>query len=148
MVSEMILYAQLNKNNVYSTTCFNFRNRETHPIYTHYNMGMIVEGYGGIIYYKSFFKDDFIEYYQTMCTEIDSRLSDDILISNYLEKYKIKKYIINTLKYNRKLIKVQNYGKRVDALHKGANKLTTGTSNRYINVINELKRKKLCYLEI
>jgi glycosyltransferase involved in cell wall biosynthesis len=135
------------KNTVFGFVGFNFDN-EYNIIYTSKEQCVdILEGYGSIAYHRSIFKDDFIDYLNTVLTNKNCKYSDDILISNYLAKHKINKLQIypetfhkdNSIEKKYQL-KYSNYS---DSLKNGKDKLIFTKEDRYKRVIQILKDKNI-----
>lgn len=109
----------------------------------------ILEGYGGCCYHRSFFKKSWNTYLKKCLENNDARLSDDIIISNWLSLNKIRKMIVAAPWINRKLMWsnkcILEYGNKEDALHNGANtnQVENNNANRYERVKIYLNEKKI-----
>jgi hypothetical protein len=113
----------------------------------------ILEGKGSVIYHRSIFKEDFKDYINILLNESSNncRYSDDILIANYLAKYKINRIQLYSQEFNKDinfekkyLLKYSNYA---DSLHNGKDNLVYPKEQRYKKVIQILKEKNMYYLQ-
>ena len=77
----------------------------------------VLEGYGGIIYKRGMFKDEF-EKYMESCLEGLLYRNDDIVVSNYMCLIGYKSVVLNNERCNRKKIELKKYNK-VDELRSG-----------------------------
>ncbi len=87
----------------------------------------IVEGFGGVAYRRKFFDDSIfeIESAPQACKN-----SDDVYISYYLAKNKIKRLTVSNKYISKYNVRPEDYGRAPDALHKQA--------------LKELDRHKIC----
>jgi glycosyltransferase involved in cell wall biosynthesis len=147
-----------NKKNVYGFIGFNLSNftgelnSRTSSNITEDSIVDILEGKGSIIYHRSVFKEDFKDYINILINESTNncRYSDDILIANYLAKYKINRIQLYSQEFNKDmnfekkyLLKYSNYP---DSLHNGKDNLVYPKEQRYKKVIQILKEKNMYYL--
>jgi len=105
----------------------------------HRNMAnvKISEAFAGVIYARSYFKDDFIDYVKGLISNIKCLKSDDLIISNYL--YNINKIVINNKELNVKKIKYNS-----DPIY---SLNSEGTKIRYKKVIRYLISQKKYLLD-
>ena len=83
---------------VFSTSNFNFiKNGIIDSSRRHFGYYNIVEGYGGIIYKRKFFQNDFFDYFNYIKKNRDCFFSDDLIISNYLSMKRIGKVFVMRL---------------------------------------------------
>ena len=119
---------------VFSTSNFNLiKNGEIDLTRRHFGYYNIIEGYGGIIYKRKFFQNDFFDYFNYIKNNRDCFFSDDLIISNYLAMKGIGKVCINNNYLDVRKNKILAYGNKNDALHNGGN----------LNLYNNLKRYNL-----
>jgi hypothetical protein len=104
------------------------------------------EGFGGVCVTLQMFPQngDFIAYMEKCIVYPDLRLSDDITLSNYFSKQGISIVILP----NTSQPLVLQYGNRVDALHNGANGITTNNLDRYRKAFRQLIRLQLMFLKV
>jgi hypothetical protein len=142
-------------NSVWTSTGFNYVNLKLVGSRKHLDSATIAEGYGAVCVKLSIFEDDFTEYINkyTSNTLKDCKFSDDIILSNYYHKKKIKiiiccvrgKYSIFDLWHNKCIL---DYGNKEDALHLGANNTSDNNSNRYRKVIKILNENNERYFKL
>ena len=110
----------------------------------------ILEGYGMVCYKRSFFADDFESYVMTAIRDVETKFSDDLIVSNYLAGRGIKRVQLSNERNSRNTIWsdgcVLELGTKSDALHTGAGGLTTGNNTRYLNACRFLKSQNMLYL--
>lgn len=110
----------------------------------------VLEGYGMVCYHRSFFKEDFAKYVEIAIQDSETKFSDDLVISNYLARKGVKRIQMFTERNNRSTIWssgcVLPIGTGSDALHTGANGLTSDNNTRYVKATKWLMGKKLFYL--
>ena len=114
-------------------------------------LSSIAEGYCGVCVKLSTFKDDFNNYMNKYMSKKETRLSDDIILSNYYHKVKIPIKIINKLgRYSRFELwnnkGILDYGNEEDALHNGGNGSTDNNVDRYMKVIKILNKERFFFL--
>ena len=110
----------------------------------------ILEGKGGIIYKYNIFdpeldKGEFMTYVKFCLKNQDCKYSDDIIISNWISKKGISKYLIFDKSYNRNNIESEfslSYGNDKYSLKKPCDLLAESNIERYKNCINKLKKNK------
>jgi len=98
----------------------------------------ILEGWGGVIYRRSFFKNEDIKF--LIPTSKHCFLSDDLMISNYLAKHNIP--IIKLKKHQLHVRKIAHY----NALFTGADGISLRTFPRYQLAVDELRRERRFFL--
>ena len=133
LLETYVKLGQSNPDAVFSPTGFNIQlHRPPGQLIQlnneHLGRISIVEGFGSIAYRRKFFDDSIyaIKDYPTNCY-----LSDDLVISNYLEKKRISKLYVRSRKLNRGHLKLLDIGQNSDALHNGANGLCEDNESRY-----------------
>ena len=95
MVSHMInLYEPFFKKGVkpsaYSATLYKLKSVSYfQKVIVHNNVGDIYESHEGTVFLRSFFRSDFTSYISHLIKNEACRYSEDLMISNYLYKYKI-----------------------------------------------------------
>lgn len=105
----------------------------------------VVEGYAGVLYHTTCFKPDFKVYISLTQKSQDAFFSDDVIISNYLERQKIPRHVAISESYNRlqfwenKDQTVLNYGLQSDALQAQ----TGGHNQRYERLFRDPLTKNL-----
>ena len=102
---------------------------------------------------STMYKDDFEEYIYKYIDDINCRLSDDVLLSNYYHKKKVNIKILNVRDsysiidmWSNKCI--LEYGNQADALHNGAGGISENNINRYKKVIAVLNKNKDRYFKL
>ena len=110
----------------------------------------ILEGYGMVCYKRKFFADDFEDYVMTAIQDTETKFSDDLIVSNYLAGRGIKRVQLSNERNSRTTIWsggcVLELGTKSDALHTGADGLTTDNNTRYVNACRFLKSKNKLFL--
>lgn len=125
---------------------------------THHSPCHIAEGYAAVCVPLSVFENDFDEYVEkyTLCISndhyVDCRLSDDVILSNYYHMKKVPIKIVNIPGgfsifdiWKEKCI--LDYGNDKDALHNGANGISSSNYQRYLNVLNTLVKDRNLYIK-
>lgn len=140
-VKNLMIGHMIYPNAAFASSSLQFRMIDGNPEFkTQYIAGptRILEGWGGALYKRSFFRKDI---HDMLPNSYHCFFSDDLIISNYLRKHRIP------------LIKVQRPKKlgvrgisNVDALRTGANGLTYRTFNRYRLAVMELRYLNKFYL--
>jgi hypothetical protein len=138
------------KNTVYGFVGFDL-DSENNMVYNSKECCVnVLEGYGSITYHRSVFKDDFISYLNTLLNNDNCKYSDDLIIANYLAKYRINRLQIYPDTFNKDTSiekKYQlNYSNKSDALKNGKDNLCFLKNDRYKRVIQILKEKNMYYL--
>lgn len=140
-------------NSVWTATGFNFINLKIVGERRHGSPAMIAEGYGGVCVKMSTFQEDFHSYINKYVNDLNCRLSDDILLSNYYHKKNVSIKILNiSNKYS--IIdmwttgSILDYGNESDALHNGADGISNTNAERYNKVILSLGKQKERYLKL
>ncbi len=117
----------------------------------------VLEGFATFCVHRSFFDDDFEPYVDFCVSNKDCKMSDDVIISNYLAMkdipiHNIKNNIINTHIFLNNQCTL-DIGFQADALHKlalseddNSNQLG-GHFVKYVRVLNFLKENNLLYLK-
>ncbi len=80
----------------------------------------LLEGFSGVLYKKEFLEDIPLSHFDKNIVPMSYYLSDDLLLSNYIIKKKIKIISLTDTTKLFKNLKPLDYGKQSDALHKGA----------------------------
>ena len=142
-----------NDNTVWGAIGFDFIDNKIKHKIKHNSKCSIIEGYAGVCVKLSIFENDFFEYIEKYINDIDCRLSDDVILSNYYHKKNIKINIISIPKYysiDEMVIRgaILDYGNGEDALHNGANGLVESNFNRYNKVIDILNNNNDYYIKI
>ena len=95
MVSHMInLYEPYFKRGIkpsaYSATLYKLKSVSYfQKVIVHNNVGDVYESHEGTVFLRSFFRSDFTSYISHLIKDEACRYSEDLMISNYLYKYKI-----------------------------------------------------------
>jgi hypothetical protein len=122
---------------------FVYKDNEINPVYGIHNV-QVIEGYGSVLYHRSFFKGAWNSYLNICLQNKDLKLSDDLIISNWLALQKINRLQVAAPWVNRKLMWdtgcILEYGADdKDALHKQGG----GNTGRYARAIKYLLRINL-----
>ena len=99
------------------------------------------------------FEDDFDQYIEKYMKDLDCRLSDDMILSNYYHKKQLsirilnirERYSIVDMWMNKCILE---YGNEQDALHNGASGISDTNVKRYNKVIAKLGKEKERYLKL
>jgi uridine monophosphate synthetase len=137
-------YNKINNNNIYGFRGFNYNKLKIDRNIKDFGNMTIIEGFGSVCIKLKLFKNDFMDYMlkYTHIKMMNSRLSDDIILSNYFHKHN---YLIKKIPLKIKnLIKPLEYGKESDALHKQ----NVNNINRYKKVIQDLKNNNELYFKL
>lgn len=104
----------------------------------------VAEGFGGVCVTLQMFPQnkDFIMYMEACVVYPELRLSDDIILSNYFSKQGITIVILP------QTISVLQYGNQADALHNGANGITTSNIDRYRKAFQRLIQLRCMFLKV
>lgn len=103
----------------------------------------VAEGFGGVcVTLRMFPPNDFTTYMETCIMYLELRLSDDIILSNYFSKQGITIVILQ------QPISVLQYGNQADALHNGANGITTSNADRYRKAFQRLIQLRRMFLKV
>tara|TARA_R110002074_G_scaffold114860_1_gene245549 strand:- start:668 stop:1483 length:816 start_codon:yes stop_codon:yes gene_type:complete len=142
-----------NDNTVWCGSGFNFIDMKIIPVRKHNSPLTIVEGYGSVCVKLSIFEEDFYPYINKYIDDLDLRLSDDVILSNYYHKKNITKKIINIPeKFSVNKMWQNNcileYGNETDALHNGADGISENNVTRYKKVIFKLNKEKERYFKL
>lgn len=142
-----------NDNNVWTATGFDFINILLSGKRQHKDSATIAEGYGSVCVKLSIFEDDFMEYIERYMSDMDCRLSDDIILSNYYHKKKVGIFIVNIQNYHSihdmwRNNNILEYGNQDDALHLGASGSSLNNVERYKKVIMKLNKVKERYFNM
>lgn len=140
-------------NSVWTATGFNFLDLKIVGERRHGASAMIAEGYGGVCVKMNTFEDDFDQYIEKYMKDLDCRLSDDMILSNYYHKKHLsirilnirEKYSIVDMWMNKCILE---YGNEQDALHNGASGISDTNVKRYNKVIAKLGKEKERYLKL
>lgn len=133
----------INDNSTWTATGFDFINFQLNGKRNNNDSCIIAEGYGAVCVKLSIFDDDFIEYINKYIHDIDCKLSDDVILSNYYHKKNIQIKILN-IPNTYSIIDmwrnncILDYGNQADALHNGAGGISDNNINRYKKVILKL----------
>lgn len=123
-------------SSIWTATGFHFKNFAICGQRVHGQAATIAEGYGAVCVPLTTFKDDFIEYITHYMDDPDTRLSDDMTLSNYYAKHG-KPIKICNIRGAYSIFDiwtsggVLEYGNESDALHNGADGTTDNNVNRY-----------------
>ena len=121
---------------------FVYNSKQIVPLFGIHNVH-VIEGYGSVLYHRSFFKGAWKSYINVCLQNNDLKLSDDLIISNWLALQKINRLQVAAPWVNRKLMHEQGcileYGEKGDALHNTGG----GNQQRYARAINYLTKIKL-----
>ena len=136
---------------IFSASGFNYENENISHVSSHCHNVDVVEGFGSVSVLGSMFGDDFAPYLQKVLENKDAYMSDDIIISNYFKKENIPMKIVNQgslFSLGNMVSKgcIMDYGNESDALHLGADGMTTNNVNRYLKVIKFLREIEEFYL--
>ena len=150
MIEELCKYSSQYNNAAFGSSGLILTNDHqsmSHSV--HLNNVTVLEGFGAVAYKRKFFDEDFSEYVNKVCENIQCKLSDDITISNYLASKNIERKTIRTDKYSLGHVIYLPYGFKNDALHKGANNLIEEScvAERYIPALKYLAEKKILAFE-
>jgi hypothetical protein len=119
----------------------------------------VLEGFATFAVHRSFFDDDFIPYVEFCIQNKDCKMSDDIIISNYLGMKNIPIYKIVNMSFNKEIFWnsecVLEVGFQNDALHKIAlqedgkenNSLLGGHYQKYVRVLNFLHENNILFIK-
>lgn len=103
----------------------------------------VIEGYGSVLYHRSFFKGAWSSYIKICLQNTDLKMSDDLIISNWLALQKINRLQVAAPWVNRQLMWdsgcILEYGATDDALHKQGG----GNQERYARALAYLIKIKL-----
>lgn len=153
MIQTLEQEIQDSDNSVWTSTGFNFINLKLNGERRHNMITTIAEGYGGVCVKLSIFEDDFYPYIDKYMNDIDCKLSDDMILSNYYHKKKVQIKIVN-LRGKYSIIDmwenkcILEYGNEADALHNGANGISQNNVNRYNKVIMKLGKENERYFKV
>jgi hypothetical protein len=107
----------------------------------------VIEGYGSVLYHRSFFKGAWKSYVNICLQNNDLKMSDDLIISNWLALQQINRLQIAAPWVNRQLMWdsgcILDYGASHDALHKqgGGNEQRYARAMKYLTKIKLLDKK-------
>ncbi len=140
-------------HSVWASAGFNFIDFKYSPKRIHGEKCCIAEGYGGVCVKLSMFHKDFQEYIDKYINNVNCRLSDDVILSNYYHKKNVDIKIIHLPKLYSitdmwKNLYILNYGNQPDALHLGANGSSTNNVDRYKKVISILNKNSERYFDL
>jgi hypothetical protein len=115
----------------------------------------VLEGFCTFSVHRSVFEDDFLPYILSVIKNIDSKLSDDLIISNYLALKNIKILLISNNKISREIWWKSGceleYGMQDDALHKLAKgdkeDPLGGHYKKYLRAIKFLRDNNMYYID-
>jgi len=121
---------------------FVYQSKEIVPKFGVHNV-QVIEGYGSVLYHRSFFKGAWKSYVKICLQNKDLKLSDDLIISNWLALQKINRLQVAAPWVNRQLMWdtgcILEYGSETDALHKQGG----GNQERYARALIYLSKIKL-----
>jgi hypothetical protein len=121
---------------------FVFNSKKIVPKFGIHNV-QVIEGYGSVLYHRSFFIGAWKSYINICLKCLDLKLSDDLIISNWLALQKINRLQVAAPWVNRQLMWdsgcVLEYGASTDALHKQGG----GNEKRYDRALQYLLKIKL-----
>ena len=151
---ESYVKARINNNFIWTITGFNFVKLQIAFETRHNTKVQIAEGYGSVCVPYSCFHDDFEHYIDkyTSSEQLDCRLSDDMIFSNYFCKHNNIIKILNTTLHSKEYIWtnrcILDYGNGIDAIHNGANGTSVNNFKRYRDVISILNKNKERYFKL
>ena len=155
MIETYEMVISKNDNSVWCASGFDFINFQINAQRNHYLNTTIAEGYGGVCVKLSIFEEDFDDYIKSNINDVDCRLSDDIILSNYYHKKRVNIKVINIINqysitdvWNNKTKYILDYGNNEDALHNGASGTSENNVNRYKKVIGKLSKNKERFFKI
>lgn len=131
-----------NETDVWALSCMDFVDLHPRKARGHGQKAAVAEAFGSACAPLSLFQDDFLGYIRRWAMHLDTRLSDDVVISNY---YHSKGAAPRTL--NRPGIsshdlwnqgRILPHGMMADALHLGAGGTSTDNTDRYTRAIQLL----------
>lgn len=108
----------------------------------------VIEGFGSVLYHRSFFKPSWKAYLEICLKNKDLKMSDDIIISNWLALQKIKRIQVSAPWVNRVLLYekgcILDYGNKDDALHNqaGGNEERYARALKYLHELNLLDKNE------
>jgi hypothetical protein len=130
---------------VWCAAGFDFVNLKARSVKEHGQCCAVAEGFAGVAYPTCVFESDFVSYMQSAAADADMRFSDDLMISNYLAFYDVKRRVLTSPEYSQDILwntdGVLAYVDRDDALHRAP------ASNvvRYLRVLAKLvAENKIC----
>ena len=114
----------------------------------------VLEGYCTFSVHRSVFEDDFVPYILSVIKNIDCKLSDDLIISNYLALKNIRILQISNNKISKEIWWQSGceleYGNQNDALKKLDNDpkdILGGHYKKYLRVIKFLRDNNMYYID-
>ena len=137
----------INDNSTWTASGFDFMNLHFIGKRNNNDTCVIAEGYGAVCVKLSIFDNTFFDYIDRYIHDIDCKLSDDVILSNYYHRKNIKIRIMN-IPGEYSLIdmwsqhSILDYGNQTDALHNGAGGTSENNMNRYKKVIYKLNNNK------
>ena len=141
------VYLQAFKKNIisaYANSVYKFKSiNYFQPIIINNNVGDIFESSNGVGYLRSFFRNDIKSYISFLSKSEQCLYSDNLLIINYLQKYKINIRCLTKKNYNANLIK---YSLRKDLLYTNSG-LNFKIVYKYYLVIQILQKNNILYLK-
>jgi hypothetical protein len=121
---------------------FVFNSKKIIPKFGIHNV-QVIEGYGSVLYHRSFFIGAWQSYINVCLKCPDLKLSDDLIISNWLALQKINRLQVAAPWVNRQLMwengSILKYGDSSDALHNQGG----GNEQRYERALKYLLKIKL-----
>jgi len=140
-------HIDVNDNSTWTASGFDFMNLQFMGKRNNNDTCVIAEGYGAVCIKLSIFDNDFFEYIDKYINDIDCKLSDDIILSNYYHRKKIqirilcipRKYSLIDMWAQKSIL---DYGNERDALHNGASGTSENNVDRYKKVIFKLNTNK------
>lgn len=152
LVEHLVYYHSFYPNAVLTGTSL-FSNKTSKYIDTLLECELL-EGFSGVLYKKRFLEDIPISLFDKASVPIYHYLSDDLVLSNYLCKKRIKILCLTANNNAIKNLKQFDYGFKGDALHKGATGIAgcqitaikDCNNQNYVKTIKYLKQKGEYYL--
>jgi hypothetical protein len=149
-------YTNSNKKCAFTFSGFNFNKKGlVYPRNSNLQQIDILEGFSSFCVHRSYFQDDFIPYINFVNNNIDCKLSDDIIISNYLASKNIPIFRlflkdINIHIFNRNNCQL-DYGFFSDALHQisqvnNSSNLAGGHYEKYVRAVNFLSENNINFI--
>jgi len=143
MTKAFIQSFKRNNQSAYANCIYKFKSiNYFQPITINNNIADIFESTHGVAYLRGFFKNDIISYISFFTKYDFCFYADNVLIMNYLQKYKIHVRCINKKNYNANIIK---YSSRGDTLYTSSG-LNFKIVFKYYKVIETLQKYNMLYL--
>lgn len=145
------------KSNKVAFTISGFKLKNKNVIFDNTDLSEhdVLEGYCTFSVHRSVFEEDFLPYILNCIKNIDCKLSDDLIISNYLAYKNVKILKISNDKISKDIWWKSGceleYGFQDDALHKLANGSDNdplgGHLKKYLRAIDYLEKNNMYYIK-